>query len=367
MQKIRSIIKQYGGIIILLFWVFSAVGAKYVPFHSILRLLLLVVPLLLKWNRIRRNGTLVFMLCIFIGVYCFALNSELTRYAAGFIFPVFIGMILAYTANRAQVEKTLSVCSFFCIGALFYELFTGTYIVEVEDSFMGHSIFHCGLFANSKESGTFLGAISLFIIKQKRAYITITFCIVGTLITGCRTATVMSTCALIYSLYLATTKVRIIYALAVLCFIGYVYSLLSNYLSLDRVTTTLSLSDEGNSDRIDFMLAHLRLWWSSLSIKTLLFGSFGSTTTKIGNGMESAFLRLLIDGGVPMLLFYIYHIFPFIKKGVNGDILMIVFVFSMTISGFGLGFTSGSLLWFYIYSKYFERQRVIQVCLTAAK
>lgn len=244
------------------------------------------------------------------------------------------------------------------------DLYNGTYLFNFNLIENYHQVDRGkGLFSYSKEAGAFTIFAALLFRNDKY---TILIILLSSIMTGSRSAMIFV--FLIFVVDFLFDIVRnlnfkfFLYSILIMLFFSFLTYLyfLENISMWHRLISSFELNSSGHEYRFHIWNEYLQVI-SNFNVSHLLFGNTGFVNVFLGNGAENAYLTVIVNSGIlvllimylPMVLFAFLSIvnfrlfYPFI-------LLLIIFQFGRQ----GLGWADGILLWAYIYhiiySPYFK-------------
>lgn len=276
-----------------------------------------------------------------------------------FYLPILTGYLFYRDFNTCF--KIIKVILLFNFLLILYEYISISYIfpptVDLPE-FYGRAK---GVFSYSKEMASVLIIISsLYLPKLKGYWFWVLF--ISSLLSGSRLAVlVVSSCILIEVIYrnriyfrrnferfiVYSPLVLILLVIVIIAFFQTKYA----HVTYIRMLGAFDVTHSSNVERISFWTQYISIF-SSYDLVHLLFGYPNKASLLVGNGAESSYLNLLVDGGFFALFLYLLCFFIIFLNvnGLNVFICVLLLVCSMQITRVGIGFVDGSLLWMYFWN-----------------
>ncbi|UPS92549.1 hypothetical protein [Bizionia sp. M204] len=125
--------------------------------------------------------------------------------------------------------------------------------------------------------------------------------------------------------------------------------------SIDRLKEAFDVSNEGNSERINFWIRGFDMLLN-YDFLNLIFGNNGAFVNEYKNNAENGWLTLLLNNGILGFMYYAIPVFLIavnsIKKSPINSVYILVLVGSMFVQTFHLGASANLIYWLVIYSFY---------------
>lgn len=351
---------------IILTFIFSAVGYTYYEaLNKILQYFVLLITFVyiiieLRFGKYKKGiiSILLFSFLLLLLLPYFS-KAPFVEISSGYIIPIFLGYMLSI-GRSCVVNKCLFIFFLLNAMAVVYELFTKNKVVLMADGYEYTSdlIYKVGLFSNPKEGGTFIALVGLIALKEKRFWLVIIGFFLS-ILTGVRTATFVLLIPFVWAIFYYLRfffHKQLKTSLIIFCIIIFFFQVLCQFITdnnilFDRLFGMFSTNDQGNDQRLYFILRHLEIFNSHFNIFEMIFGRYGYSLVIVGNGGESALVKLVLNTGICTFLLYMVPIFNrllFCYK-YRTNLIYGILIIAMCISSIGLGFTGGSLLWLIIF------------------
>jgi len=277
--------------------------------------------------------------------------------SVSFYVPIVLGVFICRSFDSFfNVAKVFFIIN---LIAMLYEFYTFSFLFEPEvdlPHFVGRAK---GLLAYSKEAANFVILFSIVFVKKlgMKWYLPI---IAFAFLTGSRLA-ILICCAVImfeivYPMLFGVEKKTVVRNLSVfllfVILIIYYLSLEQSSLIVSRLYESFNTEHSSNSERIYFWVEHLNVY-DQFAILQLIFGYPGASVKFVGNGAESAWINLIVDGG--MVAFSVYSfsmlmIFFMVTNKVRVLFMLLLLSTAMQIARVNLGFVDSTIYWGWFWS-----------------
>lgn len=357
-------LSKYLPLLFVLSFSLSGIGKTYIPslvsLLQIIGLLLAIIVIIWDFNKIGQYKIhLIGNVCLLVFIYFLLYSSSLDVFyslCVTYVFSILCGLSLTLTAKVDKLLVTsFSIVIILNLIVLLYETITGQVIVTVAEGYevyLGMPIYHFGLFSDPKGGGFCIALMALCLPKEYFWLSVIAF--LETILSGCRTSTVLMLVPLFYHLKSCSVKSKVTFAIVIVLSIAYIGKLIDfDIRVIERLFNVFDLTEGGNEDRMAFMRKHFSLMSNNYSFFDYIFGRYEYTRGIVGNGAESMWLDLMLNCGLCLLLVYfsgLLHSFRS-KKDVFGKTTIIVIFVLMFVSGLGGGINSGYIFWYFLFKR----------------
>ena len=259
---------------------------------------------------------------------------------------------------------------------LIYEIYTGSYIVNSSADFGPEYGRVKGIFEYSKMLGYFCIILGLLCYRRMSIF-TLSLVLFSAILSGSRLAIIpiliVFVVKLISSLCTSSNiKIKLFSIISIVVSFLFLFVYL-NYNSgseiiLSRLSNAFSMTSSSNSDRIFYWLQHLNVL-NERGLLEILFGMPGNAYLLVGNGSESTYIHLLLEGGVVSLLIYLLGFTSliwclFLKDSVIHEwtsfLGVILLICCFQISRLGLSVIDGTYFWAFVFYCYFSRREDVR-------
>ncbi|MGR5354132.1 hypothetical protein [Vibrio sp. DNB22_19_2] len=279
-------------------------------------------------------------------------------------FYMIVFMALFVSDKWNDFYKIAIIVLYLNFPLLIYEIYTGSYIVQSSSDFGPEYGRVKGIFEYSKMLGYFCIILGLLCYKRMSTF-TLVLVLFSSLLSGSRLAIIPILIVFFVKVILSilidsSIKVKVISLMSILVSFG----LLSLYLShnsgseiiVSRLSNAFSTTSSSNSERIYYWTQHLSVF-DERGLWSIIFGEPGDAYMKIGNGSESSYIHLLLEGGVSGFLLYslaflvlIYCLF--LKEHIihkwTGFLGVFLLILCFQISRIGLSVIDGTYFWVFV-------------------
>ena len=353
---------KYLPILFILSFTLASVGNTYYPS---LNRVFQIISLLLSMFVIGRQKIqgfskrlvffITFLCVLYYIIYLSNIGEFLTLFTT-YIFPIYCAISLTLISGYNRIITNTFALVIICnLAVLLIEIVTGQVFVTVAEGYeiyLGTPFYHFGLFSDPKGGGFCIALMALFLPKEYLWIYIIAF--FETILSGCRTSTILMVVPLLFNIKDCNLKVKLIFGGVIAIIVVYVGGMIDfDPRVIERLFNVFDKSEAGNDERILFINKHLALMVRDYGFFDYIFGRYEYTRQFVGNGAESSILSLLLNGGISLLLVYLAGILYGFKnkQSVADKLSMSVLFLLMFVSGIGGGINSGFIFWLYIFKK----------------